>query len=38
MILCGRQMPPPVFLFYLVAEWTLRSADYGKTNYQAFTC
>lgn len=24
MILCGRQMPPAVFLFYLIAEWTLK--------------
>lgn len=33
MILCGRQMPPSVFLFYLLAKWTLEGADYGKTNF-----
>lgn len=30
MILCGRQMPPPVFLFYLISEWTLKIAVYGE--------
>lgn len=38
MILCGRQMPPLVFLFCLLAEWILKSADCGKTDFQAFTC
>lgn len=38
MILCGRQMPPPAFLFNLLAEWTLKSVDDGKTNFQALTC